>query len=86
MTVECEQSRADVEQAGELSPMTLETARSLASVLAPHFAAMRAVTVGTRYARQDRLCPDGDPPVSPATTIFIAGMLERLSSYATTAM
>ncbi len=30
--------------------MTPETARRLAAILAPHLAAMRAVTAGTQYA------------------------------------
>lgn len=58
------------------SPMTPEAARRLAAILAPHLVAMRAVTAGTRYA--DGCDSDDDPPVSPATKIFIAGMLELI--------
>jgi hypothetical protein len=64
--------------------MTPETARRLAAILAPHLAAMRAVTAGTRYARcgEDEACDDGLSAslarISPATKIFIAGMLEHI--------
>jgi len=66
--------------------MTPETARRLAAILAPHLAAMRAVTAGTRYAcgGEDEVGQDVSPSlarvprVSPATKIFIAGMLERI--------
>ncbi|HUC24608.1 MAG TPA: hypothetical protein VMA73_18015 [Streptosporangiaceae bacterium] len=82
---------ASVTQPDLLPPMTAEAARRLAAELAPHLVAMRAVTAGTRYA----MCADGLaavdaatataaeaqlPPVSAATTIFIAGMLERISA------
>jgi hypothetical protein len=85
----------NVTQSDQLPPMTAESARELAAVLAPHLLAMRAVTAGTRYA----VCADAGPaavdavdaaagtaagaqslPVSAATTIFIAGMLERISA------
>jgi hypothetical protein len=82
----------NVTQSDQLPPMTAESARRLAAVLAPHLLAMRAVTAGTRYA----VCADAGPaavdavagtaagaqslPVSAATTIFIAGMLERISA------
>jgi hypothetical protein len=36
-------------QAGHGAPMTVETARRLAALLAPHLLAMRAVTAGTPY-------------------------------------
>lgn len=66
--------------------MTPETARRLAAILAPHLAAMRAVTAGTQYAcgGEDEagqgvsLSLAGASRVSPATKIFIAGMLERI--------
>ncbi len=72
--------------AEDLPPMTPETARRLAAELAPHLAAMRAVTVGTRYAdsggdvSDDVFAARPGAPVSPATKIFIAGMLQRISS------
>jgi hypothetical protein len=82
----------NVTQSDQLPPMTAESARRLAAELAPHLLAMRAVTAGTRYA----VCADAGPaavdaaagtaagaqslPVSAATTIFIAGMLERISA------
>jgi hypothetical protein len=88
--------------AGALPPMTPETARRLAAILAPHLVAMRAVTAGTRYeswggglADGGGLAADGEggaadrggltadpgsPPLSPATKIFIAGTLERISA------
>jgi hypothetical protein len=67
--------------AGELADLTPEAASHLAAMLAPHLLAMRAVTSGTRYEH----CGDGEADhgaqsVSPATKIFIAGMLERLSA------
>jgi hypothetical protein len=67
--------------------MTPQTARRLAAVLAPHLAAMRAVTADTRYAccGEVEVCDDVPsasfarvPGISPATKIFIAGMLERI--------
>ncbi len=69
--------------------MTPETARGLAALLAPHLAAMRAVTAGTPYDgrgngrgddRKPGTGPGQAPPVSPATKIFIAGMLELISA------
>ncbi|HXZ63766.1 MAG TPA: hypothetical protein VEH05_03480 [Streptosporangiaceae bacterium] len=68
--------------AGSESPLTPELARRLAAELAPHLVAMRAVTAGTRYAAAGPGAPDpsGNPVVSPATRIFIAGMLERISA------
>lgn len=60
------------------SPLTLAEARELAVLLAPHLLAMRAVTAGTRYAEVDAGSPDA--VVSPATKIFIAGMLDRISA------
>ncbi len=79
--------QATPETAGALPPMTPETARRVAAILAPHLAAMRAVTAGTRYASrsEDEGC-DGvlsanltrAPEISPATKIFIAGMLELI--------
>jgi hypothetical protein len=64
--------------------MTPQTARRLAVILAPHLAAMRAVTAGTRYAGSGEAGADVSPgpvrvpEVSPPTRIFIAGMLERI--------
>jgi hypothetical protein len=68
--------------AGCESPLTPELARRLAAELAPHLLAMRAVTAGTRYAEAAAAGPGGcaDPAVSPATHIFIAGMLDRISA------
>jgi hypothetical protein len=69
--------------------MTPETARRLAAALAPHLVAMRAVTAGTRYegSGENQAAGEGPgaghglaPQVSPATKIFIAGMLERISA------
>jgi hypothetical protein len=105
---------ASLRAASALPPMTAETARRLAAILAPHLVAMRAVTAGTRYegcvggqadgdgraavgegeasvgetrageggaAAGGRLTADpGSPPLSPATKIFIAGMLDRISA------
>jgi len=83
---------ASVTPSGELQPMTAEAARRLAAVLAPHLVAMRAVTAGTRYATCSSAGPEEAdtvtgtaaevqlPPVSAATRIFIAGMLERISA------
>lgn len=73
----------DIEPGGDLPPMTPEAARRLAAILAPHLVAMRAVTAGTRYA-ECGVAADAvlggrhAPPVSPATQIFIAGMLQRI--------
>jgi hypothetical protein len=67
----------------QLPPMTAEAARRLAAVLAPHLLAMRMVTAGTRYgacAGADPAAAAQAPPASAATTIFIAGMLERISA------
>jgi hypothetical protein len=68
--------------AGIQTPLTPELARRLAVDLAPHLLAMRAVTAGTRYAETGVTAPDagGDLTVSPATRIFIAGMLDRISA------
>jgi hypothetical protein len=60
---------ASLRAASALPPMTPETARRLAAILAPHLTAMRAVTAGTPYEDCD-----------PASTIFVAGMLDRLSA------
>jgi hypothetical protein len=73
----------DIEPGADLPPMTPEAARLLAAILAPHLVAMRAVTAGTRYAKCAAAADDGlggrlAPPVSPATQIFIAGMLQRI--------
>ncbi|MGH3230260.1 MAG: hypothetical protein ACRDOA_17095 [Streptosporangiaceae bacterium] len=59
---------ANLRAGSALPPMTAETARQLASILAPHLVAMRAVTAGTPYQDCD-----------PASKIFVAGMLDRLS-------
>ncbi len=64
--------------AGCESPLTPEQARRLAVELAPHLLAMRAVTAGTQYAEAGTGAPGGSPAVSPATKIFIAGMLDRI--------
>jgi hypothetical protein len=86
---------ANLRAASALPPMTPETARRLAAILAPHLVAMRAVTAGTQYeggageggagetgaAAGDGVTADpGSPPLSPATKIFIAGMLDRISA------
>lgn len=55
--------------------LTPEKARQLAAILAEHMMAMRAVTAGTRYGAQTG--PGLHPP-SPATEIFLAGMLDRI--------
>jgi hypothetical protein len=67
--------------AGSESPLTPELARRLAAELAPHLLSMRAVTAGTQYA-EAAITPDTgrEPAVSPATRIFIAGMLDRISA------
>ena len=66
--------------AGLESPLTPEQARRLAAELAPHLLAMRAVTAGTRYAEAGPGSSDTGSAVSPATKIFIAGMLDRISA------
>jgi hypothetical protein len=66
--------------AGCESPLTPELARRLAAELAPHLLAMRAVTAGTRYAEAGPGQSGTGPGVSPATKIFIAGMLDRISA------
>jgi hypothetical protein len=91
MIIECDQAdkpteyhQPDIMPGGDISPMTPEVARRLAAILAPHLVAMRAVTAGTRYALSGASAPDDvqggrpAPPVSPATKIFIAGMLQRI--------
>jgi hypothetical protein len=60
---------ASLKAASDLPPMTPETARQLATILAPHLTAMRAVTAGTSYEECD-----------PASKIFVAGMLDRISA------
>ena len=60
---------ANLTAASALPPMTPETARHLATILAPHLTAMRAVTAGTPYEDCD-----------PASKIFVAGMLDRISA------
>lgn len=62
------------------SSLTPEQARRLAAELAPHLLAMRAVTAGTRYAEAGPGSSGAGPGVSPATKIFIAGMLDRISA------
>ncbi len=66
--------------AGCEPPLTPEQARRLAAELAPHLLAMRAVTAGTRYAEADSGLSGAGSAVSPATKIFIAGMLDRISA------
>ena len=74
----------DIEPGGDLPPMTPEAARRLAAILAPHLVAMRAVTAGTQYAEsggsiaEDMADGHCAPPASPATRIFIAGMLQHI--------
>lgn len=57
--------------------LTPEAARRLAALLAPHLRAMRAVMADSRVT-------DGgtgaSPAISPATTIFMTGMLDRISA------
>jgi hypothetical protein len=62
--------------------LTPEMARRLATLLAPHLVAMRAVLAGTSYAEPAGGSPgsSGEAAISPATTIFIAGMLDRASA------
>jgi hypothetical protein len=64
-----ESDLASLRAASALPPMTPETARRLAAILAPHLTAMRAVTAGTSYEECD-----------PASKIFVAGMLDRISA------
>jgi hypothetical protein len=67
--------------AGIQTPLTPELARRLAVDLAPHLLAMRAVIAGTRYVAAGETPGTGaEPTVSPATRIFIAGMLNRISA------
>jgi hypothetical protein len=60
---------ANLRAASDLPPMTPERARQLATILAPHLTAMRAVTAGTPYEDCD-----------PASKIFVAGMLDPFSA------
>jgi hypothetical protein len=64
-----ENDLANLRAASALPPMTPERARQLAAILAPHLTAMRAVTAGTPYEDYD-----------PASKIFVAGMLDRISA------
>ncbi|MGB6454826.1 MAG: hypothetical protein WBH47_10095 [Streptosporangiaceae bacterium] len=67
--------------AGSESALTPELARRLAAELAPHLLAMRAVTAGTRYTEAGAgAAPGAESGISPATQIFIAGMLDRISA------
>jgi hypothetical protein len=67
--------------AGCESPLTPELARRLAAELAPHLRAMRAITAGTPYeAAAGVSAAHSASTVSPATQIFIAGMLDRISA------
>jgi hypothetical protein len=69
------------EQPDQLPPMTAESARRLAALLAPHLMAMRVVTAGTPYGANTEPAASAQlPPPSAATRIFIAGMLERISA------
>jgi hypothetical protein len=68
-TTSQENDLANLTAASALPPMTPETARQLATILAPHLTAMRAVTAGTPYEDCD-----------PASKIFVAGMLDRISA------
>jgi hypothetical protein len=66
--------------AGCESPLTPELARRLAAELAPHLRAMRAITAGTRYETGAGVSgAHAAATISPATQIFIAGMLDRIS-------
>jgi hypothetical protein len=68
-------------QPDQLPPMTAESARRLAALLAPHLMAMRVVTAGTPYGAHTEPATSAKlPPASAATRIFIAGMLERISA------
>ena len=58
-------------------PLTPDAARGLAALLAPHVRAMRAVVAGTPYSGGGS---GAGPAISPATTIFMTGMLDRLSA------
>jgi hypothetical protein len=76
MTIGLDQAPAPVAEApGQLPELTPEKARALATVLAEHMLAMRAVTAGTQYEAQ---AGQGLQPLSPATEIFLAGMLDRI--------
>jgi hypothetical protein len=56
-------------------PLTPDAARGLAAILAPHLRAMRVIAAGTPYAGTG-----ASTAVSPATEIFIAGMLHQISA------
>ena len=82
-----ERGLAGLQPASVCPPMTPEAARRLAAILAPHLVAMRAVTAGTPYAdrgddatRGEMLSASSAPQISPATKIFIAGMLEHIQA------
>lgn len=57
----------------DLAHLTPDRAQQLARILAPHHISMRAVIAGTRYAAAAGAGPDR--AISPATKIFIAGVL-----------
>jgi hypothetical protein len=59
------------------APLTPEAARRLAGLLAPHLRAMRAVMADTRFTGSGT---GAGPVISPATTIFMTGMLDRISA------
>jgi hypothetical protein len=59
------------------APLTPEAARGLAALLAPYVRAMRVVMAGTSYADDGT---GAGPAISPATTIFMTGMLDRISA------
>jgi len=58
------------------APLTPEAARRLAALLAPHLRAMRAVMADTGTNGGT----GAGPAISPATTIFMTGMLDRISA------
>ena len=77
MTIGLDQAPAPAAgTAGLLPELTAEKARQLAAVLAQHMIAMRAVTAETRY--EGPPAGVGVQPLSPATEIFLAGMLDRI--------
>jgi len=67
-------------QAGHGAPMTVETARRLAALLAPHLVAMRAVTAGTRYGA----CTGADPAATSAAATSAAATSAAATSAAAT--
>lgn len=60
---------------GPLPQLTPELAQHMAMLLAPYLRSMRAVLADTPYAADEYADSGEAPRISPATRIFIAGVL-----------